>query len=153
MFVGLLCDIGMVVVHWIILHNQEILSWTFLFLIKYFLNSCIFFTLFIIHVEDEYLIKYGTTVKYICSAMTHVVKKSFHLFLGDLEHVRVFFYQVMTCKFLNAPMVAVAVAGIWPQCLYRNSSGKINIYYNNIINFFQLAPISFCICHIDNDEF
>ena len=48
MFVGLLCDIGMVVVHWFILQNQEILS-----LMKYFLNSYIFFTVFIIQVDDE----------------------------------------------------------------------------------------------------
>lgn len=46
------------------------------------------------------------------------------LSIGDLEQVRVFFYHVMTCRYLNAPMVAVAIAGVWPQCLYRNSSGN-----------------------------
>ncbi|XP_061184978.1 uncharacterized protein LOC133192991 [Saccostrea echinata] len=42
---------------------------------------------------------------------------------GDMEHVRVFFYHVMTCKYLNAAMIAVTIAGVWPQCLYRNATG------------------------------
>ncbi|XP_062575154.1 uncharacterized protein LOC134237083 isoform X2 [Saccostrea cucullata] len=42
---------------------------------------------------------------------------------GDMEYVRVFFYHVMTCKYLNAAMIAVTIAGVWPQCLYRNPAG------------------------------
>lgn len=49
------------------------------------------------------------------------------LFKGDMEQMRVFFfYHVMTCRYLYAPMVAVAIAGVWTQCLYMNSGNYGN---------------------------
>ena len=44
-------------------------------------------------------------------------------FTGDMEQVRVLFYHILSCGYLNAPMLAVCIAGVWPKVLYREDSG------------------------------
>jgi hypothetical protein len=48
----------------------------------------------------------------------------FHLFVGNLEYVRILFYNIMTSGYLKHTTLGLAIVGVWPQVLYKSDTGN-----------------------------
>ena len=56
----------------------------------------------------------------------HIYPKMFYIYIGNIEEVRVLYYHVVMCGYMQVTSFLIPIISVWPEVL-RREDGKISI--------------------------